>query len=277
MPDDVEEQIDITLIDPEKLDEEARKIREAQELLARKRALDSAQKAYAATPVGGLGQPALPDADRPALPSTITHHQTESDIPFQEAQRKMKGPMGGLPGHTRMRGADIGRLAPGAAPFEAPESHEAPDRRVPGTPAGPLSGLRHIPEAELRGVSYGQGIAFARDLVANPAAAIQTLFESESMIARGGLYAAAAAILAKVADHVLREYFKPGAPADVRKAVLDEARTIPQLAALIDVRAGRVLMSPEAEIAQFPPGVVSTDRLVDGVLRFEHLHEGLIL
>lgn len=165
MADDVEEQIDITLIDPEKLDEEAQKIREAQELLARKRALDSAEAAYAASPLGGLpdlyrqldvprGQ-GMPDIGRgrgmPDLYGMMETYTEYQQPEYRAAAGRGRGPLSGMPGQQKKyRGRMTGDLAPGHAPFEGPDDSEAPDRRIRGPPAGPLASLRNIPEAEDR-------------------------------------------------------------------------------------------------------------------------------
>ena len=86
----------------------------------------------------------------------------------------------------------------------------------------------------------------------------------------------AAAVMAVklVYDSILdfiKEMYKPGQALDIRKQVLDSAKSIPQLAAIINMKHGKVFFTGDTRISQHPAQHSNTEKLIDGHLRYQYM------
>ena len=72
----------------------------------------------------------------------------------------------------------------------------------------------------------------------------------------------------------IKEMYKPGQALDIRKQVLDSAKSIPQLAALINMKHGKVFFTGDTRISQHPAQHSNTEKLIDGHLRYQYMTLG---
>ena len=120
-------------------------------------------------------------------------------------------------------------------------------------------------------------IAEFSSIMANPMGAMMNqLMKNRGLMMLGKL---GAIILAtKMAYEVIlsqiKALFEPGAIFDIRKKVLEATKSIPELEYLLNIRKGSVFFTADTSIAQTPAGSGNTDRLRDGISRFNLLYLG---
>ena len=68
--------------------------------------------------------------------------------------------------------------------------------------------------------------------------------------------------------------FQPGSVFDIRKKVLEAAKSIPELNYLINVRNGNVFFTADTSISQTAPTTSNTERMRDGHMRFNYFYLG---
>jgi len=221
MADDVEEEIDIRLVDPAKLDEEFRKVEKVEDLAERLEKASDKMKKY----VGG-GAP------------------TDLDKEHRDREGRLSKAFGKEPEANRML-------------MKMQETQESLTNKIDKfddqldvltDKMGEFSGIARDPAGFLMRFVFKK---------AGPLVKITALIMGVKLVYD--------AILAFIQD-----MYKPGMALDIRKAVLDSARSIPQLAALIDMKHGKVFFTADTRISQHPAQHSNTEKLIDGHLRYQY-------
>lgn len=73
-----------------------------------------------------------------------------------------------------------------------------------------------------------------------------------------------------IIDRIKKE-FGPGGALDIRKRILDEAATIPELQTLLNVRSGTIFYTSDTRVRQEVPQNSSTERLSRQSQRYNEL------
>jgi hypothetical protein len=97
------------------------------------------------------------------------------------------------------------------------------------------------------------------------------------MVGKAGIYGFIALMVYRVGETLWNEYlktFKAGGVNDIRKIMLDRDKEIAELDDIIQRRAGRVFFTGDVDLHQGPPLMSNTERLRDGVMRYNALHLG---
>jgi chaperonin cofactor prefoldin len=68
--------------------------------------------------------------------------------------------------------------------------------------------------------------------------------------------------------------FQPGSVFDIRKKVLEAAKSIPELNYLINIRNGNVFFTADTSISQTAPTTSNTERMRDSHMRFNYFYLG---
>jgi len=223
MADDVEEEIDIRLVDPAKLDEEFRKVEKVEDLAER---LEKASKKIKESDVNlpkGQGAPTDITRDKQGRLTQAFEKDTEANrmlMKLQETQESLTNKIDKFDDQLDVITDKMGEFS-----------------GIARDPAGFM--MRYV---------------FKK---AGPLVKITALIMAVKLVYD--------AILA-----FIQEMYKPGMALDIRKAVLDSARSIPQLAALIDMKHGKVFFTADTRISQHPAQHSNTEKLIDGHLRYQY-------
>jgi len=97
------------------------------------------------------------------------------------------------------------------------------------------------------------------------------------MVGKAGIYGFIALAVYRVVDQLWKEYlktFKPGGANDVRKMMEDRDKEMIELDDIIQRNAGRVYFTADVDLRQGAPMMSNTERLRDGVMRYQALHLG---
>lgn len=202
---EVDEEIDITIIDAEKLDREAQKVLEAEKLA------DKAEKAD--SKLGGR----LSGIFRNRDPNKKLFGLFEEKQELQDKITKLENQMDDITSKIQ----DITPMLADPAQYVV--------SRITGK-LGPITKLSMIILATL--VAYNAVVGFVKGM------------------------------------------FEPGSAFDIRKKVLEAAKTIPELNYLINTRNGTIFFTSDTSISQTAPNTSNTERLRDGHMRFNHFHLG---
>ena len=222
MADDVEEEIDIRLVDPAKLDEEFRKVEKVEDLAER---LEKAQKV--------LGK----EFARGGAPQDL-----------DESHRDREGRLSKAFGKDEEANRMLMKLQETQESLTNKIDKFDDQLDVITDKMGEFSGIARDPAGFLMRYVFKK---------AGPLVKITALIMGVKLVYD--------AILAFIQD-----MYKPGMALDIRKAVLDSARSIPQLAALIDMKHGKVFFTADTRISQHPAQHSNTEKLIDGHLRYQY-------
>jgi hypothetical protein len=97
------------------------------------------------------------------------------------------------------------------------------------------------------------------------------------MVGKAGIYGFIALMVYRVAEQIWNEYmatFKPGGPNDIRKMMEDRDKEIAELSDILARNEGRVFFTADVTLGQGAPQMSNTERLRDGVMRYNALHLG---
>ena len=78
----------------------------------------------------------------------------------------------------------------------------------------------------------------------------------------------------KIIINMIQSLFQPGSVFDIRKKVLEAAKSIPELNYLINIRNGNVFFTADTSISQTAPNTSNTERMRDGHMRFNYFYLG---
>lgn len=97
------------------------------------------------------------------------------------------------------------------------------------------------------------------------------------MVGKAGIYGFIALMVYRVAEQLWQEYmktFKPGGANDIRKLMEDRDKEMAELNDIIKRNAGIVFFTADVNLGQGAPQMSNTERLRDGVMRYNALHLG---
>jgi len=250
----VEKDVDIRLLDPRKLDAEARKV-EREMIAIRKRLEDEAKKATKAVEtVQGA-------------PADIAQAEDEirraEKIPLGRQAEVKEAKRLGVVGVTR------GPLAAGVAP--APRIDPFRDLKnkveeLEGTNEKLEEGLDKVNESlgEVQGI-VGDPIGFLTKGIFG---------KIPSLLIKGGIIGTIVVAVGKTVFERIKATFAPGGINDIRKLTLEEAKTIPDIDNLIAIRNGSVFFSSDTRVRQKAVESSNTEALDISSQRFNSISVG---
>jgi len=251
----VEEDVNIRLLDPRALDAQGRKAVAEMEKIKKRLQKEAKEADDAIAKVQGA--PAdIEQAERGV-------QRALAKIPLgREAEVREQKRIAPI-------GIQAGQLAAGVAPAGRRDPFRELRDRVDG-----LESSDELFEKQLdKATEALQGL---EGLVSNPVGFIFGKISGviPSMLIKGGIIGTIIIAVASQVLEAIKSTFEPGGINDVRKLVLDEARTIPDLDNLVAIRNGSVFFSSDTRIRQRAVQNSNTESLSDQSQRFNELDLG---
>jgi len=131
--------------------------------------------------------------------------------------------------------------------------------------------LSRLDKIEETGEKFQQQIQKFTQLESDPIGFLVGILTKNRVAAKLFGAIAVITIVAKIVETKVRELFGPGGALDIRKIVRDAAKTIPELAFLLDVRAGRTFFSADTRVISGLQVIGISDNLGDKDLRYREL------
>ncbi len=251
----VEEDVNIRLLDPRKLDEQGRKAVAEMEKIRKRLEKEAKEATKAIEKVQGA--PAdIEQAERGV-------QRALAKIPLgreaEEREQKRIAPIG----------VTAGPLAAGVAPAGRRDPFRELRDRVDGLED---SGDRFEKQLDKATEQLGE----LEGLIANPVGFVFGKIRGviPSMLIKGGIIGTIIVAVAGQVLEAIKSTFEPGGINDIRKLTLDEAKTIPDVDNQVAIRNGSVFFSSETRIRQRAVQNSNTESLSDQSQRFNELDLG---
>jgi len=217
----VEEDVNIRLLDPRKLDEQGRKAVAEMEKIRKRLEKEAKEATKAIEKVQGA------PADIAQAGSDIDKAIAKIPLGREAELREQRriSPIGIIPGP----------LARGQAPAGRKDAFRELRERVDGLETSDELFDKRLDVAT-------EALGEVEGLVANPIAFFITKVRGvvPSLLLKGGLIGTIVIAVASQIFQMVKDTFKPGGINDIRKMVLDEAKTIPDIDNLVAIKNGSV-------------------------------------
>jgi len=251
----VEEDVNIRLLDPRKLDDQGRKAIAEMEKIRKRLEKEAKEATKAVEKVQGA--PADIERAGADIDKAIAKIPLGREAELREQKRI--SPIGVTPGP----------LAAGVAPAGRKDAFRELRDRVDG-----LESNDEIIEKQLEKAT--EALSDVEGIVANPIAFFITKVRGvvPSLLLRGGLIGTIIIAVTSQIFQLVKDTFKPGGINDVRKLVLEEAKTIPDIENLVAIRNGSVFFSSDTRVRQKAVETSNTEALDMSSQRFNAIAVG---
>jgi len=254
----VEEDVNIRLLDPRKLDDQGRKAITEMEKIRKRLEKEAKEATKAVEKVQG----APADIERAGLDIDKAISKIPLGREAELREQRRISPIGITPGGARP-------LVAGVAPAGRKDPFRELRDRVDG-----LEGSDERFEKALDKAT--EQLGELEGLVANPVGFVFGKIRGiiPSMLIKGGIIGTIIVAVASQVLEAVKSTFAPGGINDIRKLVLDEAATIPDVDNLVAIRNGSVFFSSDTRIRQRAVQTSNTESLSDQSQRFNELDLG---
>lgn len=236
----VEESDDITLIDPRKLDAEARKIREAEKLADRKEEVERR----------------LIQSEKKLLALGISPLRTDGSIKPDDSRQVPKT---------------------GKAPVGSPSNTAKLEKEIAELKEQIKDLGEFTKKIESKFDTVEEKLGEASRIASDPVGYIVNIFTKSGFITKLLGTAGAAIALYEIVLSAIEKAFGVGGPFDIGVRVRDELKAFGPLQKILDIRSGKIFFSPDTSIYQGVAMSSNTSKLAGDMQRFNRLHAGTMI